>query len=91
MAAKKTPGLDPKVVDRLLDKLATDNSFRRLFKQDPAAALVQVGLAADVAAATGKCCRVQSLAPKARIAEARSELKAMLTAGLSMHPPSLNL
>ena len=43
MATKKTgvraPALDPKVADKLLDKLSTDNDFRRLFKSDPAAAL----------------------------------------------------
>ena len=35
--------LDPKVADRLLDLLGTDNAFRRLFKQDPQAALAKAG------------------------------------------------
>ena len=48
MAIKKTGGaksapLDPKVADKLLDLLSTDNEFRRLFKKDPQAALAQVG------------------------------------------------
>lgn len=48
MASKKTGGaksapLDPKVADKLLDLLSTDNEFRRLFKQDPQAALAKVG------------------------------------------------
>lgn len=48
MATKKTAGaksapLDPKVADKLLDLLGTDNEFRRLFKKDPQAALAQVG------------------------------------------------
>jgi putative modified peptide len=49
MATKKGAGtkqaapLDPKVADRLLDLLSTDNEFRRLFKKDPHAALVKVG------------------------------------------------
>ena len=47
MATKKTgtrsAPLDPKVADRLLDLLSTDNAFRRLFKKDPQAALAQVG------------------------------------------------
>ena len=49
MATKKTVAqgksapLDPKVADKLLDKLSTDNEFRRLFKKDPAAALAKVG------------------------------------------------
>ena len=47
MATKK-PGpppapLDPKVAGKLLDLLGTDNAFRRLFKQDPQAALAKVG------------------------------------------------
>ena len=36
--AKPAP-LDPKVTKKLLDKLATDNDFRRLFKKDAHAAL----------------------------------------------------
>jgi len=47
MATKKTAArsapLDPKVADKLLDLLGTDNAFRRLFKKDPQAALAQVG------------------------------------------------
>ena len=92
MATRKTttPGLDPKVADKLLDKLGTDNDFRRLFKKDPAAALVKVGHPKDAAALTGKCCQVQSIAPKAQILKSRDELKTMLTASLGMMPPMLN-
>ena len=94
MATKKTagrtPALDPKVADKLLDKLGTDNDFRRLFKKDPAAALVKVGHPKDAAALTGGCCRLDSIAPKATIVKARGELKTMLTAGLGMTPPMLN-
>ena len=46
MATKKGNGpapLDPKVAKKLLDLLSTDNDFRRLFKQDAHAALVQAG------------------------------------------------
>jgi len=48
MAIKKTGGaksapLDPKVADKLLDLLSTDNEFRRLFKKDSQAALAKVG------------------------------------------------
>ena len=48
MAIKKTGGaksapLDPKVADKLLDLLSTDNEFRRLFKKDPQAALAKAG------------------------------------------------
>ena len=92
MATKKatTPGLDPKVADKLLDKLGTDNDFRRLFKKDPAAALVKVGHPKDAAALTGGCCQINSIAPKAEIQRSRDELKTMLTAGLAMIPVRLN-
>lgn len=93
MATKKTgastPALDPKIADKLLDKLSTDNEFRRLFKKDPAAALVKVGHPKDAALATAGCCQIQNIAPKAQIVKSRSELKAMLTASLSMTPPKL--
>jgi putative modified peptide len=95
MATKKTgaraPALDPKVADKLLDKLGTDNDFRRLFKKDPAAALVKVGHPKDAAALTGGCCQIDSIAPKAQIVKARDELKTMLTTGLSMGPIRLNI
>lgn len=39
----KSASLEPKVADRLLDLLSTDNDFRRLFKKDPQAALAKVG------------------------------------------------
>jgi putative modified peptide len=94
MATKKTagrtPALDAKVADKLLDKLSTDNDFRRLFKKDPAAALVKVGHPKDAAALTGGCCQLGSIAPKDQIVKARGELKTMLTAGLGMTPPMLS-
>ena len=107
MATKKTGArsapLDPKVADRLLDLLSTDNAFRRLFKKDPQAALAQVGhpeAKAAVAAlkkggaapavSTASCCQVQSIAPKATIIRARDELKSMLTSGLAQNPPQLD-
>lgn len=95
MATKKTagrtPALDPKVADKLLDKLSTDNDFRRLFKSDPAAALAKVGHPKDAAALTGGCCQLDSIAPKAQIVKSRDELKTMLAAGLSMSPIRLNV
>jgi putative modified peptide len=90
-AAGRAPALDPKVADKLLDKLGTDNEFRRLFKKDPAAALVKVGHPKDAAVHTGGCCRIDSLAPKAQIVKSRDELKSMFTAGLSMGPIRLNI
>lgn len=105
MAKQKSAPLDPKVADKLLDLLSTDNEFRRLFKKDPQAALAKAGhpeAKAAVAAlrkgspelstapTTAGCCRVQRIAPKAAILKARTELKEMLTAGLAYIPPQLD-
>jgi putative modified peptide len=107
MATKKPTArsapLDPKVADKLLDLLSTDNAFRRLFKKDPQAALAQVGhpeAKAAVAAlkkggaapalTTASCCQLTSIAPKATIVRAREELKTMLTSGLAQTPPMLD-
>ncbi|MGH8062430.1 MAG: NHLP-related RiPP peptide [Pseudoxanthomonas sp.] len=104
MATKKTGAsgkaapLDPKVAGKLLDKLSTDNEFRRLFKKDPKAALIQAGYKlpkGDAGAAVELericgCMGVQSIAPKAAIVNARESLSALLTAGLGMTPIQLN-
>lgn len=105
MATKKTGAsgraapLDPKVAGKLLDKLSTDNEFRRLFKKDPKAALIQAGYKSpkgDLAAAAELdricgCMSVQSIAPKASILSSRDSLHALLTAGLGMTPIQLNV
>lgn len=119
MATKKGAGkkqaapLDPKVADRLLDLLSTDNEFRRLFKKDPQAALVKAGWKPPKAEAPGAakarkgppftppgpptmvppvtCMTVDRIAPKEQIIRSRSELKAMLTSGLSQQPVQLNV
>ncbi len=86
MATKKTgaPGkaapLDPKVAGKLLDKLSTDNEFRRLFKKDPAAALEKVGYAGPaLGGASLACMSVSRIAPKEEIAAASAELASHLT------------
>ena len=105
MATKKTGAsgkaapLDPKVANKLLDKLGTDNEFRRLFKKDPKAALVKVGYKVpkgDAAAEAGLaqisgCMQVQRIAPKADIVKARESLHAYLTVGMAMSPIQLNV
>lgn len=104
MATKKTGAsgkaapLDPKVAGKLLDKLGTDNEFRRLFKKDPASALIQAGykLPKGDAEAAARfehlcgCVKVQSIAPKADILRARDAIKAMLTSGMGQQPVQLN-
>ncbi len=105
MATKKTGAsgkaapLDPKVASKLLDKLGTDNEFRRLFKKDPKAALIQAGYKlpkGDAAAAAELdricgCMSVQSIAPKADVLKARDSLHSLFTAGLAMQPVQLNV
>ncbi len=105
MATKKmgAPGkaapLDPKVAGKLLDKLSTDNEFRRLFKKDPKAALIQAGYRLpkgdSVAVAElekiCECMGVQRIAPKADIIKARESLQAYFTAGIGMMPIQLNV
>ena len=104
MATKKTTGasgktapLDPKVARKLLDKLSTDNEFRRLFKKDPKAALISVGYkeplddgAADKGRWIHDCCTVERIAPKADIIKAREELHAVLTSGLALIPQKID-
>ena len=79
--AKPAP-LDPKVTKKLLDKLSTDNDFRRLFKKDASAALAQVGYKADAGApSVGDCLQLQAtdrIAPKAKIARDRAKLEGAL-------------
>lgn len=91
MATKKTGSgkakaapLDPKVADKLLDLLSTDNAFRRLFKKDAGAALAKVGhRPAEPGAARLGCMQVVHIAPKEEIAAARNAIFAHLTSTAS--------
>jgi putative modified peptide len=102
MATKKTGAsgkaapLDPKVAGKLLDKLSTDNEFRRLFKKDPKAALSSVGYKAPKEAVAGlkqvhDCCGIDNIAPKAAIVKARQALLESFVAGLGQSPIQLNV
>lgn len=82
MAVKKGKGpapLDSKVARKLLDKLSTDNDFRRLFKKDAGAALAKVGYKPEAGAtAAGECMQLKStdrIAPKAKIVSDRAKLE----------------
>jgi putative modified peptide len=104
MAAKPTSApLSPEVADRLLDLLSTDDTFRAQFQQDPGAALAQVGYEGPMPARMTACgtmpvaqpeplihCVVADLASKEVIAQARQEIHAMLTRGLSQQAPKLD-
>ena len=85
MAKKKGPGpapLEPKVAKKLLDKLSTDNDFRRLFKKDAGAALAKVGYKAEAGATSADgCMQLVSgarIAPKAKIVRDRAKLEQAL-------------
>lgn len=98
---KKTKGLDPRVADRLLERLSEDDTFRKLFISNPTAALAEVGhlddamssaesVSDDAASLIDGCLQVSQLASKDVIAGARDELRKMLTAGLSQTTPHLD-
>lgn len=86
---EKTAPLDPKIADRLLDRLSTEDGFRELFKSNPRAALEEVGYQAPQEA-FHSCCNVRELASKETITKARDEIKAMLITGLAYHTPQLD-
>jgi len=97
-----TAPLDPALADRLLDLLSTDDLYRERFRRDPRAALEEVGYTSPGPAQMTACgatlaqpealidCRVEDLAPKEAIAQARESIKAMLTKGLSQTSPQLD-
>ena len=70
--------MDPAVVDKLLDRLSSDDECRELCAKDPRAALEQVGhkVPSDDAMA---CARTETLASKEEIAQARKLLADHLT------------
>lgn len=99
----KTAPLDATIADRLLDRLSTDDSFRSRFQRNPRAALEEVGYVSPAPAKMTACgampdpvpealidCKVDELASKEAIAEARTEIHAMLTRGLSQTSPRLD-
>lgn len=85
MATRKGPKpapLDPKVIKKLLDKLATDNEFRRLFKKDAGAALAKVGYKLEAGATSAEECMqlagTDRIAPKDKIVRDRAKLEKSL-------------
>jgi len=79
---QKPAPFDPKVTKKLLDKLSTDNEFRRLFKKDVEAALAKVGYKiAAGALSAGGCLQLKPrdrIAPKAKIVRDRMKLEKAL-------------
>lgn len=87
---KRSAPMDPQVADQLLDLLSTDDTFRKLFANDPRAALAQVGFVNVTDLPSPADCKVWPLASKKQIAEARDEIKKMFTAGLTQTTPKLD-
>ncbi|MDV2450798.1 NHLP-related RiPP peptide [Xanthomonas hortorum] len=88
---KRPTPLKPDVAHKLLDLLATDDQFRDLFKKDPKDALLQVGHSAEDIELLASQLRVEKLADKATIAQARDEMYASLTSSVNMQPIRLNV
>lgn len=83
--------LEPQVADRLLDLLASDDAFRELFARDPGEALAQVGFVNATDAPSPQICFWGiELASKEEIAQARDEIRRMLTRGLGQISPALD-
>ena len=74
--------LQPALVDKLLDKLGTDDHFRSAFSKDPKSALQSLGAPADVQC--GGCMSPKQLASKEQFQKSRGKFRdAML--GQSSH------
>ncbi len=84
------PPLEPAIALALICRLGTDDAYRALFVSDPAAALVEVGMSPEDAAALGVCCAVNELAAKSDILEAKQELQDMLTCMQNQTVPALD-
>jgi len=74
--------LAPNVVDKLLDKLGSDDSFRSSFSKDPKAALQSLGAPADVVC--GGCMSPKQLASKEQFKQSRAKYHSALM-GESAH------
>ena len=65
--------LSADVVDKLLDKLGSDDAFRTNFSNDPQGSLVSLGAPADVEC--GDCMRPKQLQSKAVYQQTRAHLR----------------
>lgn len=78
--------LPAKVVDQLLDKLSTDDSFRALFSSDPTAAFQSLGYSPTPAQT--ECCGVSKLADKETIRATQAEMRENMILGRLLHRPN---
>ncbi len=68
--------LTPDLVDKLLDKLATDDSFREAFDKDPTSAMHQIGAPKDFDC--GICTRPEPMASKEQFRRSRDAFRQTL-------------
>jgi putative modified peptide len=87
--------LSEETVDALLDKLGTDDAFRKQFQANPREALASVGHKAAATAKEGEagiwaCCTTTQLASKEAIQASRDALRQqLLSAQATYNPVSL--
>ncbi|MEP6484706.1 MAG: NHLP-related RiPP peptide [Rudaea sp.] len=74
--------MTPDMVDKLLDKLGTDDSFRAHFSKNPAGALHTLGANADFEC--GDCMSPKNLASKEQLQNSRQKFRDALL-GASSH------
>jgi putative modified peptide len=75
----------PELVDKLLDKLGSDDKFRADFQKNPDAAMSQLGAPADFKC--GPCVKAAPLASKKEIRQTREIIKHGLLGLQSMDDP----
>jgi len=90
MATKKPGGghtpLDPKVADKLLELLSTDNDFRARFEKDPTTAVQSLGHTVPEGVQLS-CMDTTMMASKEEIAAARETIKDFLTSAAAYSNP----
>lgn len=87
---QRSAPLEPQVADRLLDLLASGDTFRELFTRNPGEALAQVGFVNTTDAPSPQICFWGiELASKKEIARARDEIRLMLTRGAGLYPAAI--
>ena len=84
--ANKPAPLNPKIADKLLDLLSTDDGFRERFAADPSIALAEVGHALPEGV-TPICMSTELLATKEEIAAVREQLKSHLMSASAYFVP----
>jgi putative modified peptide len=72
----------PELLDKLLDKLSGDDTFRENFLSDPAHALSNIGIRLEA----GQIPHVRSLPAKSTIAASRAAIKGKLDNALGAFP-----